>query len=652
MEFHPLDRYYTGVAVPVSALRTELDTGVGEFADLVELGTWAREAGLSVIQILPVNDTGNFASPYSALSAIALHPIYIRISDLPEAHTPHLDDLARLKSDLDSLTRVDYQRVLSGKLEILRNVYDAARDGGFDFSGLDAWIADNTWVRPYGVFRTLRERYGEQAWTDWEEHKNPTDSDIDRLWTELPDARFFAWIQWRLEDQLKDAAEACRNMGVALKGDLPILMEEDSCDVWYRRDIFQTELRAGAPPDFFSTLGQNWGFPAYDWDQIEKNKFSWWHARLAQADKFYQAFRIDHVLGFFRLWVIPSANSSGLIGYFEPSAPITEADLRAIGLPEHRVVWLSEPHVRGSMIREEFGDSATEILNTFFARIGNEDLFLFAPSVDGERFIEEHCADDQIRGRLLELYRDRALLKREDGVYAPAWNFNKCTRFSTLSADEQRAFADLVADKREQSENLWAEQGRRLLSGLTGEVSMLACAEDLGVIPRAVPETLSSLEILGLRVPRWAKWYGTEGEPFIHPKDYPYLTVCAPSVHDTSTIRGWFHEDRREAVAFARSIGLETDPDQDYDEHVAELFLDTVAETNSALLVFQIQDYMALDRSLISADPANERINVPGTYNDQNWTYRLPVTIGELRKRSEVRDRIARIAERRKNTTR
>lgn len=652
MEFHPLDRYYTGVAVPVSALRTDLDTGVGEFADLAELGAWAQEAGLSVIQILPVNDTGSFPSPYSALSAIALHPIYIRISDLPEAKPPHLQELAELKSSFDGLVRVDYPGVLAGKLELLRKIYDDALNDGHELAGLDDWIAANSWVRPYGVFSTVREKYDKRAWPEWDEHSNPSDQDVDRLWDELPDARFFAWVQWRLEGQLRHAAEACRKRGVALKGDLPILMEEDSCDVWYRRDIFRTELRAGAPPDFFSALGQNWGFPAYDWDQIEKTDFSWWRARLEQADKFYQAFRIDHVLGFFRLWVIPSTNSSGLIGYFEPSASITEEDLRAIGLAEHRVVWLAEPHIYGSVLRDEFGEAADGLIQTFFAQIGNEDLYLFAPAVDGERYIEEHCDDDAIRGRLLDLYRDRALLKRKEGIYAPAWNYNTCSRFPTLSDEEQRAFDNLVAAKRDQSEALWAEQGRRLLSGLTGELSMLACAEDLGVIPRAVPETLSSLGILGLRVPRWAKAYGTEGEPFLDPREYPYLTVCAPSVHDTSTIRGWYYEDRPAALAFARSIGLELDPESEYDTAVAERFISALAETNSALLVFQIQDFLALDDSLITPDPADERINVPGTYNDQNWTYRLPVTIGELRKRSEVRDKIAGIAERRKNATR
>lgn len=637
MKFHPLDRYYTGVSVPVAALRSGRKTGVGEFADLPLLADWCAACGLSVIQMLPVNDTGGFASPYSALSALALHPLYLRISDLPECTPDLAAEAAALGGRFDSGTRVDYAGVLEGKLELLARIYSAAGGDRDAIPGFDAWVGDNPWVREYAVFRTLRDRYDRVAWREWPQHRDPTGEEILQLWDELPDAGFYAWLQYRLEGQLKDAADACRKKGVALKGDLPILMEEDSTDVWAHRDIFRTELRAGAPPDFFSALGQNWGFPAYDWARIEKNRFSWWRARLTQADKFYQAFRIDHVLGFFRLWVIPARNSSGLIGYFEPGERISVDELAALGFPEHRVVWLAEPHVHGQALRDHFGDRSDQIIRTFFARIGDEDLYRFAEDIEGERDIEERIEDGRDRGYLLDLYRDRALVRVQGEVYAPAWNFRECSRYRQISDEEKATFEHLVARKAERSEELWAEQGRRLLSGLTGAVSMLACAEDLGVIPRGVPKTLEDLGILGLRVPRWAKEYDKPGEPYIDPRDYPYSTVCAPSVHDTSTIREWWLTSPEEREQFGRVLGLAGEISGDYDVPTARAVMTALGRTGSALLMYQLQDFLAFDPELLAENPEDERINVPGTYNDRNWTYRMPVDLEALSANEKLR---------------
>ncbi|HUX51509.1 MAG TPA: 4-alpha-glucanotransferase [Spirochaetia bacterium] len=635
MRFPELNHYLTGVLVPVSALRSSHSCGIGEFADLPLLGTWCSEVGLELIQILPVNDTGTQSSPYSALSAFALHPVYIRLQDLPEIKEcpPKLaQKIAALRAATDPAARVKFPEVLSGKLEILKELFELCRDSIVSGEELRTWIQANAWIRLYAAFRHLKEKNDLLPWFSWQTMRDPSVTQIETLWADPATSeslQFYAWVQMRLEQQLIRAAGELEALGVRLKGDLPILMDGDSADVWANRALFNLDLRAGAPPDMFSDLGQNWGFPIYDWRALERQEFRWWKERLRQADKYFHAYRIDHVLGFFRIWAIAARHSSGILGSFFPSSDITEEQLLAADFDPARIRWLAEPHIDRATIDGVLGTDATQLAAHCFEQIRNEDLYLFSGRIAGERDIEALHLEESRREGLLALFRNRALIRTGDTSYAPSWKFRDCSRYRSLSDAEKVRFEKLVAEHGAESEEIWEKQGLALLSFMNTTVPMLTCAEDLGVIPAAVPRVLEHLGILGLRIPRWARDWSAAGEPFVPPREYPFLTVCALSVHDTTTMREWWETEPTREL-FWKALGFDSECPPVYDPSTAREIISGVLEAGSAICVLQVQDFFALSEALRIANSAEERVNVPGTYNSYNWTYRIQVTLEEL----------------------
>lgn len=640
MHYPHASRRVAGVLVPVSALRSEHSAGCGEFADLPALGTWCRDVGLALIQILPVNDTGSDSSPYSALSAFALHPIYVRIRDIPELVDAPSDLRASVAARTTELGRAStasgrfsYTTVVATKLEILRTVFDRRAVEITKSAALGDFVERNEWIPGYAVYRALKDRFNGAHWREWPAHSSGDADSIRRLWNDdelRDDTRFHAWVQMRLAEQLKGAATELDKMGVALKGDIPILMNDDSADVWQNPEVFRTELRAGAPPDMFSDLGQNWGFPIYNWQRLESEDYSWWRNRLALADQVYHAFRIDHVLGFFRIWAIPASHSSGALGFFWPQHGLTTDQLAEAGFDEGRVRWLAEPHMTGAELREALGESVDSLLGSVLRRLGSQDLYNFSEEVAGERDLEQLDLPDDRKGRLLAFYRDRAFVRLPDGAYAPAWTFRDCSRFQRLAGHERERLEDLVASRGAASNELWASHGRTVLGELQQSVSMLACAEDLGVVPEAVPRVLGELGILGLRIPRWTADWDAPGQPLIPFHRYPELSVCAPSVHDTSTMRGWWETESGREALWGMIAGDAPCPTT-FDPETARTVLGAIMKCGSRIVVLAIQDLFGLVEGIQSEDPADDRVNVPGTYNEFNWTWRMPLKLNELR---------------------
>ncbi|SIQ33642.1 4-alpha-glucanotransferase [Alkalispirochaeta americana] len=638
----------TGVLVPLAALRSTTSIGCGEFADLPDLARWCSATGLNLIQLLPVNDTGGESSPYSALSAYALHPVYIRIQDLPELQelSPKVraaleSQLKKLHQELDGPERFDHGRVLAEKTALLRQIFtEAAPEGpeGTDTTpagkDLTAFVRANPWVKPYSVFRALKDAHQGRAWTTWEEHRQGDQALVDKLWRRASlkrETRFYAWVQMRLARQFREASREVARLGVALKGDIPILMNQDSVDAWFNREVFRPDLRAGAPPDMFSDLGQNWGFPIYNWDYLESQDYAWWRERLRQAAQYYQAYRIDHVLGFFRIWSIPERNVSGTLGFFWPQKGLTRDDLGQVGLDAGRLRWLSEPHLRGEELHQGLGEDLPGLITTLFEQIDQEDLFLFSPAIRGEADIIALGLPAGQQEWLLERYRDRALLELPDGTFAPSWFFRDCSRYQTLSPEERARIEELLDRRGAENNELWAEQGRTLLKFMQNTTDMLTCAEDLGVVPEAVPRVLGELGILSLLIPRWSHYWDQPGEPLIPLGEYPEASVCAPSVHDTSTLRGWW-EDESGREALWREITSGEDrpcPEQFTPEVALEVYRGILA-CSSRIVVFQLQDLFALTPDLPRKESRQDRINVPGTANSFNWTWRMPLTMEAL----------------------
>ncbi|MDR1929437.1 MAG: 4-alpha-glucanotransferase, partial [Treponema sp.] len=337
-----------GTVVPVGALRGRENSGVGEFLDLIDFADLCADMGIGLIQILPVNDTGYESSPYSALTAFGLNPVYLRLSALEEAagFEPKIRELGK---NFDGETRFPYYRILKAKMELLREIY-GAHSGEIkkqaESGALGTWIAAHPWVKPYAVYRRLKEANGEKSWRDWADHQRAGDGEIKALWDDPAlkgEHLFWAWLQRNLDSQFDRAAGAVRERGILLEGDLPILMNEDSCDVWAHPEIFRADLSAGAPPDMYSPEGQNWGFPIYNWEAQAGDGYAWWKARLSAAGKYYDAYRIDHVLGFFRIWASSRYDNSSVLGRFVPSVPLTLKDLEKLGFDEGRIRWLSRP---------------------------------------------------------------------------------------------------------------------------------------------------------------------------------------------------------------------------------------------------------------------------------------------------------------------
>jgi len=616
----------TGVAVPLSSLRSGSSIGIGEFADLALLGQWCKASGLDLIQLLPINDTGYEPSPYSALSAYAFHPVYLRLSDLAGYPLIHKQAQA-LRAKLGEVARVKHQEVWGAKQALLRQVFGQA---DFSLESAEAWLVERSWGRAYAVFSALRERYQRAGWQSWPEHRNPTASDIEELWKDLgAQAVFHVWLQVECERQLGSAVAELKTLGVSLKGDIPILLNEDSADVWAHPEFFDLGLRAGSPPDAMNPDGQNWGFPVYNWANLEKDDYKWWKQRLKHAAKFYQAYRIDHVLGFFRIWATPAANSNAQLGLYQPTPLLTTAQLGQLGFDAARIVWLSEPHVFGLEIRERLGQEAPLVVEKALTQIPGEDLYRFSAVITGEKDLQSLAVSDNAHSNLVHWFRNRTLLRLDDTTFTATAHYYSTRAYDSLGNEERWNFERLVHESSDQVQKAWEDQGRRLLSLMKTTTEMLVCAEDLGTIPACVPGVLGELGILGLRIVRWARDWNLPGQPYIPVSLYPELSVCTPSVHDTSTLRQWWEEERNHQ-GFLQALGLGPQDDAAFSPALAKKLLAGLLTTRSRLCVLHLPDLLALDDRFLATDPALERVNTPGTVDEANWSYRMRPLLEEI----------------------
>lgn len=532
MRFPDTTRFLTGVAIPVSSLRSDSSCGVGEFLDLVLLGEWCSRTGLDLIQILPVNDTGLDPSPYNAQSAFALNPVYMRLENVP-GWDLCLDEIRNARQSFEAEERLQYGSVLRFKMEMLHRIFRNNHAAIAADETLRQWISANHWLKAYSEF--LR----------------PT-NDL-----------FIAWVQYHLDRQLNDAALKLDAMGIALKGDIPILLSAESADVRANPSLFDTKLRVGAPPDMFCKEGQNWKFPSFRWPEMERDGFAWWRERLHRASRFYHACRIDHVLGFFRAWIIPETEESASLGYYMPAR-----------------------------------------------RISGEELSQYAGLKKSE---------------IEELLHSHALVSTESG-YAAAWYWPHSPAFMSLDERKRSKLRTLIEAYWNGQEELWREHGRKLLGAIAKSSDMLVCAEDLGVVPKCVPEVLEELGILGLRVERWS---GQDGR-ILSPDRFPRLTVSTTSTHDSSTLRGWWQEQGWNREEYFGWLNLPGSCPGYLTTEVCAAILERNLNSNSLVAVFPLQDLFAIHYDLRTPDPGAERINVPGVESDGNWTYRMKLPIESL----------------------
>ena len=643
---------YTGTAIPLGAIKTKKSVGCGEFQDLIPFADLCKKSGIKIIQLLPVNDTGTESSPYSALSAFALHPLYVTLEKLTEDEAI-VAKIKKLRKKYKDFQRFPYKDLRQDKLALLREIFASKKDEIATSTEISAWLSENPWVKEYAVFMNLKDVNNEASYKQWPEYKDVDAKKIQELWDckETKEKHlFFVWLQYNLDKQFAEAATYVRSLGIMLKGDIPIMMNEDSTDAWANKDFFNDSLRAGSPVDNENPTGQNWGFPTYNWKNLEKADYSWWKNRLICASKYYDMYRIDHVLGFFRIWAIPHGECTAVLGHTEPFEPITKDELYGLGFNDDRIKWLLKPHVETRTIEEVNNNDylgTHGLLQKVMDRIGNEELWLFKDSIKTDQDIWDSDIESYyVKERLTQKWRDRMLVEVEGGYY-PIWTYTKTTAWNSLNNEEKFRFTELLAKKNEKMDKLWEHQARTVLGELTSATKMIACAEDLGANIECLPGVLGDLNINSLCVVRWKRDWEKPSQPYYAFEQYPEKSVATASVHDSSTLRIWWCTEG-DAHDFLRAFPAENPNIRvgEYNPETAKYILKKVATANSMFVINPIQDFLGLVDRYYAEDMDLERVNVPGSVNAFNWTYRLPANVEDLLKDKELIAAIKEIAKR------
>ena len=331
-----------GTVIPIFSLRSEGSFGVGDFGDLKKMIEWADKTHQRVIQVLPINDTNithtwQDSYPYNSISIYALHPQYTDLRQLPEIkNEERKTHFEQLRQELNALPQIDYERVNNAKMEYLRELF--AQEWATikkRASYKDFFEQNKEWLVPYAAFCYYRDQYGTADFSQW-----PKEATVAAIKATNKEVQFWYFVQYNLDQQMHAAHEFARDHHVILKGDIPIGISRDGVEAWVEPKYFNLNGQAGAPPDAFSADGQNWGFPTYNWDEMLKDGCSWWVRRFRKMAQFFDAYRIDHVLGFFRIWEIPVPEKSGLKGQFAPALGLSREEIEGYGIYNHMELFL------------------------------------------------------------------------------------------------------------------------------------------------------------------------------------------------------------------------------------------------------------------------------------------------------------------------
>ena len=636
-----------GVAIPVFSLRSERSFGVGEFADLKLLVDWCVRTGLKLIQVLPINDTtathtSADSYPYSAISAFALHPLYLNLERVANGRSRKL--LAELEPErlrLNALEAVDYTAVMQAKLACLQQLYGLHKEQTLRSKDYKAFFEQNRhWLRPYAAFCYLRDKHGTADFNQWPEMRTCSEQELAGLSAAgsaaAEEIGLHYFIQYHLHTQLREAAEYAHAHGVILKGDLAIGVYRHGADAWQQPELYRMDMQAGAPPDPFAAKGQNWSFPTYNWPRMEQDGFAWWKQRFAQMARYFDAFRIDHILGFFRIWSIPTHAVEGIMGQFVRALPVRAAEFAQRGIPFERNRYL-RPFITEPVLRGFFGDEADAVKGEFLNadRFGNHTL---KPEFATQRQVEQYFARREDNGgnrKLKEGLYDlisNVLLFEVPGSQGQEFHF----RFGIENTPSFRHLDPVTRDRLlalyvdyffRRQDSFWMAEGMRKLPALKRVTNMLVCGEDLGMVPPCVPVAMKQLGLLSLEVQRMPK---DQSHEFSRPATAPYLSVVTPSTHDMSTIRGWWEEDRALTQKFYnQELGRPGDAPSSCEPWINQLILEQHLASPAMWSIFQLQDLLGTDQTLRRPKAQEERINIPADPKHY-WRYRVHLTLERL----------------------
>lgn len=643
-----------GSAIPVFSLRSEGSAGIGDFGDLFTYVQWAHQTQQQVVQILPINDTTSTGTwqdsyPYNAISIYALHPLYIDLRQLPvPSDWKQNKHSEQWRKRLNALSQVDYEEVWQYKTSCLKAIYRDCGKETFATADFRNYFEENQdWLVPYAAFCYFREQTGTADYTAWGTYAHYRAEEIADLLTH-PDvaeaAGYSYFIQYHLHVQLLRVSTCARRLGVVLKGDIPIGISRTSVEAWTEPHYFHLDSQAGAPPDAFSVEGQNWGFPTYNWKRMSHDGYRWWQQRFTRMATYFTAYRIDHILGFFRIWTIPDTCVRGILGHFAPSLPLSLDEIASFGL-EGNMESFTRPQITDELLARLFGADTAAICQRFLQPSG-EGKWLFKPEFATERAVctamkemEETKASQWLQGLYTLLAN---VLFVPDPICPerlhPRIGVHQTPVFACLSQLQQERMAHLyeVYYYRRHNE-FWYRSAMQKLPNLLHATSMLACGEDLGMVPDCVPWVMQELKILSLEIQRMPKQLG---ETFGRVSAYPYDSVSTIGTHDMSTLRGWWTEDEALTTRFYHTqLQGEGEMPCEATPQIAETLIRQHLEGPSMLCVLTWQDWTAIDARIRYADVDAERINVPANPRHY-WRWRMHLSLEALQKDEDFNGRI------------
>lgn len=653
--FELCDEKLAGTLIPVFSLRSKGSFGVGDFGDLKMMIDWVAETNQRVLQVLPINDTTSTHTwtdsyPYSAISIFALHPQFADFRQLPEIKDKKkAREMEALRKELNELKQIDYERVNNTKTDYLRIIFKQEGEAVTKGEDFKMFVKENEhWLVPYAQYCHLRDSFGNVDFSSWKGHEQWHEADRKKLTDpkskEYADVAFYYYVQFVLDRQMRAAHEYAMARGVILKGDIPIGVDRNGCDVWHEPQYFNLNSQAGAPPDAFSINGQNWGFPTYNWQRMIDDGCEWWIRRFQNMAKYFDAYRIDHVLGFFRIWAIPTTCVHGLLGQFAPSLGMTREEIEGYGLHFQEELFTT-PFIARWVVDRVFGIHADEVVEKYLDH-KHDDIFALKPEYDTERKIEavfkgkDSMDDVWVRDGLYALVSD-VLFVRDDNdpnKFHPRITAQLNFMYEALYDSDKEKFNRLYNDYYyRRNNNFWYNEAMKKLPVLVQATRMLVCAEDLGMVPDCVAWVMDQLRILSLELQQMPK------DPKVRfgiLSRNPYRSVCTLSTHDMPTLRQWWDEDYERTQVYYSSMlyrgGAAPHPLPGW---LARDIIANQLTCPSMLCILSLQDWFALDEKLRLPDADAERINIPANPRHY-WRYRMHINIEDLIADKEYNDAI------------
>jgi 4-alpha-glucanotransferase len=671
--------------VPVFSLRSQKSYGVGDFADLVPFADWAKSVGISLIQLLPIHDTTSTNTfvdsyPYKGITVFGLHPVFLNLDELTEHLTS--DEKAELEKErakLNDLPKVDYVSAMQLKKKYSYLAYERSRESLLESDEFQAFCAENEdWLVDYSVFCYLRDEYETADFRKWEDFAEYDSEKVKTLLASSVSAtkeiEYYQFVQFYLNKQLHYAVDYCHKIKLALKGDLPIGISRDSVDAWVAPSLYNMSFQTGAPPDPFSQTGQNWGFPTYNWQEMQKDDYKWWRRRLSVMSRYFDALRIDHILGFFRIWEIPLSSVRGLLGHFSPAMPLSLEELRVRGV-RLDIEKFTKPFINDEILQRLFGDSADKVKDAFLTPVAvtgagaptpaapaapaapagevsgalYEFKEQFNTQVKIKEFIDknpEYYADatEEYTDKLYTLLENVLFLKDKDEKdhYHPRIFLADSMAAEYIGDIQKNILLGIHDDFFFVRHNeYWAEQALIKLPTVRFATNMLICGEDLGMIPDSVPEVLKKINLLRLIVQRMSP---IPSEAFVPLKTASYNAVCTPGTHDMSVLREWWHENRDLTQKFYNDyLNLSGPAPYDCEPPIVEKILKDHFDSPAMLAIIQLQDLLdSYGGTRFEGSPSEERINVPAIM-PYYWQYRMHLYIEDLQNQGELNEKLTRL---------